>query len=42
MLLTESNKAPIVILNKGVHTPTRQKGIKNEVDSLLQRKEPIY
>nr|DAK50689.1 MAG TPA: hypothetical protein [Caudoviricetes sp.] len=42
LLLTESNTRHIVIANKGVHTPTRPREIKNEVDSLLQRKEPIY
>nr|DAY24373.1 MAG TPA: hypothetical protein [Caudoviricetes sp.] len=44
MLLTESNTRHIVIANKGKQRefPTRPRGIKNEVDSLLQRKEPIY
>nr|DAT47508.1 MAG TPA: hypothetical protein [Caudoviricetes sp.] len=44
LLLTERNTRHIVILNKGKQRefPTRQKGNNNEVDSLLQRKEPIY
>ena len=34
LLLTESNSRHIVIANKGVHTPTRQKGNKELVDYL--------